>query len=70
MPNGSGDAEPAPEGTSEPETPSVGPYWAATTLTIILDGLRLISFNSCLMGTLILVPNKWNLKYKTVFGYD
>jgi hypothetical protein len=56
-PEGSGDMEPMPEGSGEPETPSVGPDWAATTLITVLDELRLMSFNSCPTGTLILVPD-------------
>jgi hypothetical protein len=56
-PKGSGDTKPVPEGSGEPETPSVGLDWAATTLTIVPDKLRLMSFNSYHMGTLILVPD-------------
>jgi hypothetical protein len=56
-PKGSSDMEPVPEGSGEPETPSVRQDWAATTLMIVPDGLRLMSFNSCLMGTLILIPD-------------
>jgi hypothetical protein len=57
-PEGSGNAEPMPEGLGELETPSVGPDWAPTTLTIVPDRLRLMSFNFCLLGTLILVPDR------------
>jgi hypothetical protein len=57
MPKGSGDAELVPEGSGELETTSVRPDWPTTTLMIVPDGLRLMSFNSCLMGTIILVPN-------------
>jgi hypothetical protein len=44
-------------GPGEPGTLLVGPDWAVATLTIILGGLRLMSFNSYLMGTIILVPD-------------
>jgi hypothetical protein len=57
-PEWSGEAEPASEGWGEPETFLARPDWAATTLIIVLDELRLISFNSYFMGTLILVPDK------------
>jgi hypothetical protein len=63
----SGEAEPSPERSGEPglvpeglgelETFLVGSDRAATTFTIVLDGPRLMPFNSCLMGTLILVPD-------------
>jgi hypothetical protein len=52
-----GEAEYVPEGSNEPEILLVGPDWAITVLTIILGGLRPMSFNSCLMGTVILVPD-------------
>jgi hypothetical protein len=58
VPGGSGEAEPAPEGWGEPETFLAGPDRAATTLIIVLDGLRQMSFNSYFMGILILVPDK------------
>jgi hypothetical protein len=58
VPEGSGEAEPAPEGWGEPETFLAGPDRAATTLIIVLDGLRQMSFNSYFMGILILVPDK------------
>jgi hypothetical protein len=67
LPEGLGEAEPSPErsgkpglmpeGSGELETFLVGPDRAATTFTIVLDGPRLMSFNFCLMGTLILVPD-------------
>jgi hypothetical protein len=57
-PGGSSEVGPTLEGSGEPETLSVGPDWAATMLSIVPDGLRLMSFNSYLMGTLILVPDK------------
>jgi hypothetical protein len=58
LPEGLGKAEPLPEGSGETEPFLVGPDRAATTLIIVLDGLRLMSFNSYLMGTIILVPDK------------
>jgi hypothetical protein len=48
-----------PEGSDEPGTFSVGPDWAVATLAIILGGLRPMSFDSCLMGNVILVPDKY-----------
>jgi hypothetical protein len=56
-PERSGEAERAAEGSGELRTLSVGPDWAVAAPIIILGGLRPISFNSCLMGTLILVPD-------------
>jgi hypothetical protein len=47
-----------PKGSGEPETPSVGPDWTATTFITVLDGLRLMSFNPYPTGTLILIPDK------------
>jgi hypothetical protein len=41
----------SPKGSGEPETFLVGPDRAATTLTIVLDGPRSMSFNSYLLGT-------------------
>jgi hypothetical protein len=58
-PKRSGEAERLPEGSDEPGTFSVGPDWAVAALTIILGGLRLMSFDSCLMGSVILVPDKY-----------
>jgi hypothetical protein len=48
-PGGSGEVGPVPEGSSELETLLVAAELAAATLAIVLDGLRLMSFNSCLM---------------------
>jgi hypothetical protein len=57
VPEGSGDAEPMPEGPSEPKSSSIELDWVASTPISILDGLRLMSFNSYPTGTLILVPD-------------
>jgi hypothetical protein len=46
-----------PGRSDEPGTSSVGPDWAVATLTIILGGPRPMSFDSCLMGTIISVPD-------------
>jgi hypothetical protein len=56
-PKRSSEAERVPKGSGEPEILLVGSNWAVATLTIILGGLRPMSFNSCLMGTVILVPD-------------
>jgi hypothetical protein len=56
-PERSGKAEHALEGLGEPEILLVGPKWAVALLTIILGGLRPLSFNSCLTGTVTLVPD-------------
>jgi hypothetical protein len=56
-PEWSGEAEPASEGWGKLETFLVGLDQATTMLIIILDELRLISFNSYFMDTLILVPD-------------
>jgi hypothetical protein len=57
MPERSGEAERAPEGLGKPEILLVGSDWAVAALIIILGGLRPMSFNSYLMGTIILVPD-------------
>jgi hypothetical protein len=54
---GSGEAERPPRGSDEPGTSSVGPDWAVAALIIILGGPRLMSFDSYLMGTVLLVPD-------------
>jgi hypothetical protein len=51
-----------PGGSDEPGTSLVGPDWAVAALTIILGRLRPIYFDSCLMGTVILVPDSWFLR--------
>jgi hypothetical protein len=56
VPEGSGEAERSPGGSDELGTSSVGSDWAVATLTIILDGPRPMSFDSCLMGTILSVP--------------
>jgi hypothetical protein len=56
-PEESGEAERLPGGSDETGTSLVGPDWAVATLAIILEGLSLVSFYSCLMGTVILVPD-------------
>jgi hypothetical protein len=58
VPEGLGEAERLPRGSDEPRTSLVGPNWAVATLTIILGGLRPMSFDSCLMGIVILIPNR------------
>jgi hypothetical protein len=54
----SGEAKLVPEGSGEAESFLVGSDQAAVALMTILDGLRLMSFHSYFMGTLILVPDK------------
>jgi hypothetical protein len=56
-PGGSGEVSSTPKGSGDTEPVLEGSDWDATTLTIVPDRLRLMSFNSCLMGTLILVPD-------------
>jgi hypothetical protein len=56
-PERSGEAERVPKGSSEPEILLVGSNWVVAMLIIILGRLRPISFNSCIMGTVILVPD-------------
>jgi hypothetical protein len=56
---GSGEAERPPGGSDEPGTSSVGPDWAVAAFTIILGGSRPMSFDSCFMGTVLLVPDRW-----------
>jgi hypothetical protein len=68
VPEGLGEAEPSPErsgeaklvleGSGEAESFLVGSDQAAIAFMTILDGLRLMSFHSYFMGTLILVPDK------------
>jgi hypothetical protein len=58
----SGEAERLPEGSGEPGTLSVGPDWAVAMLIIIFGGLRPMYFNSCLMGTVILVSDNIYVK--------
>jgi hypothetical protein len=58
-PEVSGEAERPPRGSDEPRTCSVGPDWAVAALPIILGGSRPMSFDSCLMGTVLSVPDIW-----------
>jgi hypothetical protein len=55
---GSGGTERSPGGSDEPRTSSVGPDWPVAALMIILGGLRSMSFDFYLMGTIISVPDK------------
>jgi hypothetical protein len=58
-PEGLGEAERPPGGSDEPGTSAVGPDWAVAVFTIILGGPRPMSFDSCLMGTVLSVPDKY-----------
>jgi hypothetical protein len=49
--------ERSPRGLDEPRTSSIGPDWAVAALMIISGRLRPMSFDSYLMGTIILVPD-------------
>jgi hypothetical protein len=59
VPEGLGEAERPPGGSDEPGTSAVGPDWAVAVFTIILGGPRPMSFDSCLMGTVLSVPDKY-----------
>jgi hypothetical protein len=54
-PEGSGEAERPPGGSDESRTSSVGSDYAVVALMIILGGPRPMSFDSCLMGTVLSV---------------
>jgi hypothetical protein len=58
-PEGSGKVERPPGGLDKLGTSSVGLDWAVAALTIILGGPRPMSFDSCLMGTVLSVPDNW-----------